>query len=110
MSETGSSWQQELPATAEHAADARRWVDQHAKHPAATLLAAELYAAVLSTEPGVILMTVSTYGRRLRITAYGPRPITVAALSDLGGQILSALADRHGTSPDGCGLYAEITR
>ena len=110
MSETGSSWQQELPATAEHAAVARRWVAQHVAHPAAALIAAELHRAVLTTRPAVILMTVSTAGRRVRITAYGPQPITVAALSDLGAQILSALADHHGTSPDGCGLYAEITR
>jgi hypothetical protein len=73
MPESGSSWQQRLPGRPEFGRIARRWVVSHVNHPYADVLAAELWATAMTTDPrpDLILMTVSTVGRRVRITAHG---------------------------------------
>lgn len=79
--------QAEFAGAPEHARQARKWVASQVGHPDAELLTAELYAAVLSTDPERVLMTVTDRDIRVRITAYGSRPVPLGSLTDLGGRI-----------------------
>ncbi len=100
--------QMAFPSAPEQAHAAREWVAEQTGHPYTALVAAELWNAVASTNPTSVLMTVTVFDNTLRITAYGSAPVPAQVLTDVGGQILSTLADRHGTAPDGCGLYADL--
>jgi hypothetical protein len=51
MPESGSSWQQRLPGRPEFGRIARRWVAEHVDHPYADVLAAELWATAMTTDP-----------------------------------------------------------
>ena len=76
--------------------------------PDAPVIAAALFEAVLPSGPGRVLLVVTTEGRRTRISVYGDRP--VQPLHGDTAQTISALTDSHGTTPDHCGLRADITR
>lgn len=100
--------QMAFPGAPEHAHAARQWVAEQARHPYADLLTAELWNAVVAVCTESVLMTVTTRGSAVRITAHGARLVPPGALTVIGRQIVSTLADRYGVAPDGCGIYAEI--
>ncbi|MFI0897765.1 hypothetical protein [Streptomyces sp. NPDC020983] len=106
---TGTSWQRTFPATATDARAARQWAAMHAVHPDARQVAAELYLAVLASRPSLIEMTVSTAGRRRRISASGSGPLVQHGLRGPGGIIIRALSAAHGLTVDERGLWAELT-
>lgn len=97
-----------LPGEPSAASAARHWVADQITHPYAELLAGELFTAVLATGSSQVLMTVSSLGGLIRITVYGSLPVSLAAVSDVGRQILAAVADRVGVAPDMCGLWVEV--
>lgn len=73
-----------FPGSPEHTRPAAQLVTERARHLHAELLATMLFAAVLTAQPDTVLMTVSRAGRAVRITAYTPGPIPLAALNDVG--------------------------
>ncbi|MFI6251533.1 hypothetical protein [Streptomyces sp. NPDC051016] len=91
------------PATA---ADLRLWVARRVPHPDAPLIAHELFIAVLASGTDVIEMTLSTAGRRLRITATGQAQLSLRHSHGPGWQIVAGLARINGVTPDECGLWA----
>lgn len=108
MPDTGQSWQQHFTAQTAAARSVRAWVATRITHADASLLAGELFNAVLATRPDTIRMTVSTAGFRARITASGPVPLPLHALRGAGAHIIRALAHSCGTAPDDCGIWAEL--
>ncbi len=110
MPETGQSWQRRFVAAAEHAYAARVWVAKYVPHEDAEQIAAELFNAVLGSRTATIEMTVSTAGRRTRISAAGDAPLALLNVWGPGGLIIRGIAPAHGTTPDSRGVWAEITR
>lgn len=108
MPETGTSWQRAFPAEAIEARAVRDWVALHAIHPDARQVAQELYLAVLASHPSTVQMTVSTAGRRRRITATGTWPLVLHGLRGAGREIILGLSSAYGVSPDDRGLWAEL--
>lgn len=109
MPETvGRSWQRAIPAEPAQAAAVRAWAHERTGHPDAQQLAGELFIAVLVTMPQAVTMTVSTAGRRARITASGTRPLPLHALHGPGRRIIAHLSAVHGVTPDGAGIWAEL--
>lgn len=97
-----------FPGVPAAAGEARRFVAHRVTHPYADLLVGELFAAVLAAGSYEVLVTVTRPGGRIRITAYGTMPMSLAVVPEVSRQILSTLADRIGVAPDMCGLWAEI--
>lgn len=106
MSESGHTWQRAFKARPAEAAAVRSWTSGRAMHLDAPLVAHELFVSVLGTQPDAIDMTISTAGRRIRITAEGPIELTPRHTHGPGWQIVSALSLRTGVTPDCCGLWA----
>lgn len=108
MPQSGQSWQRAFPAEALQARAARAWVRTHTAHEDAAQIVGELFVAVLAVHPSKVLMTISTSGPRMRVTAAGDRPLPLHCLQGPGRAILGALASLHGSSPDDCGVWAEL--
>ena len=106
--ESGHSWQRAF--TVDAGRDARAWVAAHVLHADAALIAAELWNAVLATDPDKIELTVSTAGDRARITAAGPEPMPDHALYGPGASLVWELSTRHGIAPDTRGIWAEVVQ
>lgn len=110
MPETGQTWQRRFAAQAEQAGEVRTWVGARLSHEDAQVLANELFIAVMAARPGSVQMTVSTADTRARIIATGDDPLPITSVHGPGRSILRALATVHGTTPDECGLWAEVTQ
>jgi hypothetical protein len=108
MPESGQSWQRTFPAEAQQARAARAWVHAHIAHEDAAQIVGELFVAVLAVHPSKVLMTISTSGPRMRLTAAGDRTLPLHSLQGPGRSILGALAPLHGSSPDDRGVWAEL--
>jgi hypothetical protein len=108
MSETGRTWQRSFKGHASEAAEVRAWTAKRATHDDAVQVAHELYAAVLGSGADVIDMTLSTAGRRLRITATGTTRLSLRHSHGPGWQIIAGLARTTGTTADEHGLWAQL--
>ncbi|MGW2379322.1 hypothetical protein [Streptomyces sp. NPDC001658] len=78
------------------------------KHADAPLLAHELYIAVLGSGSPAVEMTLSTAGKRIRITAEGASRLPLLYSHGPGWQIISGLANLSGLTTDECGVWAQI--
>ncbi|MCW5252255.1 hypothetical protein [Streptomyces sp. SHP 1-2] len=105
----GQSWQRAFKGLPQQAGTARRWAGSRAGHADAEQVLGELFAAVLSAGPDLVTVTVSTAGSRVRITVTGSERLPARLPSGLGRTIVAALSARSGTTPDGCGLWAQLT-
>ncbi|MEV0034762.1 hypothetical protein [Streptomyces sp. NPDC050804] len=113
MSESGHTWRQAYKGHPSEAAQVRDWIRSRLDHDDAPLIANELFVAVLGSltarRPDVIEMTISTAGRRIRITATGQHPLPVLQVHGPGALIISRLTESSGVSVDGFGLWAQLT-
>jgi hypothetical protein len=108
MPEVGRSWQKAFKGEPIEATHVRLWTTGRVKHPDAPLIAHELYVAVLGSGSPIVEMTLSTAGRRIRITATGLDPLPLINSHGPGWQIITGLADRTGLTTDECGLWAQL--
>jgi hypothetical protein len=108
MSETGRTWQRSFKGHASEAAPLRAWVTSRTAHDDAVQIAHELFVAVLGSGTDIIEMTLSTAGRRLRITATGAERLAVRHSHGPGWQIIAGLSQRTGVTTDEQGLWAQI--
>jgi hypothetical protein len=108
MPESGHAWQKAFKGEPIEARHVRLWVAGRVKHCDAPTIAHELYIALLSSGAPVIEMTLSTAGRRIRITALGTDPLDVLYSHGPGWQIISGLSHRSGLTTDECGLWAQV--
>lgn len=109
MGETGQSWQRRFEALPEQAAAARRWTRARVELHDAEQIVGELFIALLGTVPDAITLTLSTAGTRVRITATGPVELPVSRTHGPGRHIVRALSRVSGITPDGRGLWAQLT-
>lgn len=108
MPESGQSWQRAFAAAADQAHAAREWVATHLRHEDARTLASELFTAVLAAAPDKIAMTVSTAGRRARISASGPAELPLTSTHGPAYWLIRGLSTATGVTPDRCGLWADL--
>ncbi|MFH8530445.1 hypothetical protein ACH4GE_18745 [Streptomyces tendae] len=109
MPETGQSWQRTFKGLPDQARAARKWGRERVEHADVEQVLGELFAAVLGSAPDLITVTVSTAGDRLRLTAVGPEDLPARHTHGPGRRIIAALSARSGVTPDGCGLWAQLT-
>lgn len=98
----------ELDPVPDAPAAAGHWAAERLGIPGAEALAAVLAAAVLTTKPSRILLTITREDGRVRIIAYGSSPVSEDALTPVGRGIVAAFAAAHGVTPEGAGLWAEL--
>lgn len=110
MPETGRTWQKPFKGLPREAWKVRRWTAARVDSPDAVLVAHELFVAVLGTRPDTVEMTLSTAGRRIRITATGPLPLALHHSHGPGSRIVAGLARITGRTPDARGVWAELPR
>jgi hypothetical protein len=108
MPESGHTWQKSFKGQPIEAAHVRLWTRGRVKHPDAPLIANELYVAVLGSGASVIEMTLSTAGKRIRITAQGPEPLPLINSHGPGWLVVSGLSHHAGLTTDECGLWAQL--
>lgn len=108
MSETGRTYRRLFKGHAVEAAEVRAWTATRTGHADATLVAHELFVAILGSGADVIDMHLSTAGARLRISAIGPAPLPVLHSHGPGRQIVIALSRITGATDDEHGLWAEL--
>ncbi len=108
MPETGHSWCRAFEAVPASAPAVRRWTRDRTTRVDAPAIAHELFAAVLTTEPDAVEMTLSTAGARARITAHGARGPLVWLVDEPGRRIVAALSRQSGFTHDARGLWADL--
>ncbi|MFI6639931.1 hypothetical protein [Streptomyces sp. NPDC050504] len=109
MSESGQSWQTVFKGLPEEAARIRSWTASRVTHEDAPLIANELFVAVLGPperRPTVVEMTISTSGRRIRLTATGTAPLPFLQIHGPGGILITHLSQTSGVSADFHSLWA----
>ncbi|MFD8072139.1 hypothetical protein ACFV3E_05750 [Streptomyces sp. NPDC059718] len=109
MPETGHTWRIEFAAQPTEAPMVREWVSLRLDHPDAAQVANELFVSVLSTGSPRVEMTLSTAGRRSRITAAGSIEMSLRHSHGPGFAIVSALSTLYGLNTDGLGVWAQLT-
>lgn len=110
MPESGHTWRRAFKASPAEARALRRWAAGRANHPHAATVANELFVALLATRPDVIEMTVSTAGRRIRLTATAPAHPVLRLTRGRAKALVTALTLAHGISDDRCALWAELVQ
>ncbi|NUS83633.1 MAG: hypothetical protein HOY75_13030 [Streptomyces sp.] len=108
MSETGRTWRLAFKGHPSEAAEVRAWTRKRSPHPDAPAVAHELFVAVLGSGADLIEMTLSTAGRRLRITAVGPALLTTRHTHGPGWRIVDGLSRTSGVTTDEHGLWAQL--
>ncbi|MET8114050.1 MULTISPECIES: hypothetical protein [Streptomyces] len=109
MSETGQSWHLEFKAHPAEAHRVREWAAYRLSHPDAAQVANELFVSVLASGTQTVEMTLSTAGRRARITAAGSVELKLHHSHGPGLSIVASLSTHSGVNTDGCGLWAQLT-
>ncbi|MET8401376.1 hypothetical protein ACWD9K_20010 [Streptomyces sp. 900116325] len=113
MSESGQTWRMAFKGLPEEASHVRAWTGSHLHHADAPLIANELFVAILGhrieRRPAVIELTISTAGKRIRISASGSRPLPALQSHGPGALIISQLSDSSGSSTDFHSLWAQLT-
>lgn len=110
MVDRGQSWQRTFKGLTSQGRAVRQWTYARIDHPDAVQIAHELFVTVLNGSPDVIEMTLSTAGGRVRITALGPQELPVRHSHGPGRCIIAALSALCGTTPNGCGMWAQLTK
>jgi hypothetical protein len=110
MADSGQSWQRIFKGLPEQARAVRQWTRARVEHVDAEQVANELFVAVLGGAPLEVELTLSTADTRLRITARGPAELALRHTYGPGRRIISALAALSGETPDGRGLWAQLTK
>ncbi|MFI2714855.1 hypothetical protein ACH5AI_00725 [Streptomyces collinus] len=108
MPESGHTWQKAFKGEPIEAAHVRLWTRGRVKHLDAPLIADELFVAILGSGAGFIEMTLSTAGKRIRITAQGPEPLPIINSHGPGWMVVSGLSHHAGLTTDECGLWAQL--
>ena len=112
MSESGHTWRLVFKGHPAEAARVRQWTRGRLDHLDASQIANELFIAILGSSPArrpdTIEITISTAGRRARITATGGHPLPLLQIHGPGALIIDRLAQSHGVSLDGYGLWAQL--
>jgi hypothetical protein len=106
MTTDGQSWQRAFKGLPDEARAVRQWTRGRLAHPDSEQVANELFTAILGSRPDVITVTLSTAGRRLRITATGPAELPARLTHGPGRQIIRALSALSGVTPDSRGMWA----
>lgn len=104
---TGVTYGRPFKGHAAEAAEVRAWTRSRVPHPDAPRIAHELFVAILGSGADTIDITLSTAGRRLRITATGPHPLPLRHSHGPGWPIVAALCSTTGITTDECGLWAQ---
>lgn len=110
MPETGHTWQKRFKGLPDEAWKVRRWAAARVDSEDVVLVAHELFVAVLGTKPDTVEMTLSTAGRRTKVTATGPRPMALRHSNGPGSVLVAGLARITGRTTDGRGVCAELPR
>ncbi|MEV5289902.1 hypothetical protein AB0K64_01515 [Streptomyces sp. NPDC053741] len=110
MPETGHSWTRQFEAHPGTARLVRCWVTLRLRDLDASQVANELFIAVIATGTRTVEMTLSTAGTRSRITAAGSRVLSLRHSHGPGFTIVSGLASTSGTTADGRGVWAQLTK
>lgn len=108
MSESGQTWQRGFKGAAIEAAGVRAWTRTRTRHPDAPQIANELFVALLQSGADVVEMAISTAGTRTRITASGQTPLSLRHSHGPGWRLIAGLSLSTGTTPDECGLWAQL--
>ncbi|MFD3485778.1 hypothetical protein [Streptomyces sp. NPDC058665] len=112
MSESGHTWSLVFKGHPAEAARVREWTRGRLTHDDAPAVANELFIAVLGSSPAgrpdVIEITISTAGRRARITADGTYRLPVVQTYGPGDLIIDRLSQSSGVTDDGHGLWAQF--
>lgn len=110
MPEEGRTWQKKFQGLPREAWAVRRWTAARVDSEDVVLVAHELFVAVLGTRPDTVEMTLSTAGRRTKVTATGPRPMALRHSHGPGVTLIAGLARITGPTADARGVWAELPR
>lgn len=112
MSESGHTWRLAFKGHPAEAARVRQWTRGHLAHGDAPVVANELFIAVLGSSPALhpnaIEITISTAGRRARISAHSAHPLPTLRAHGAGALIIDRLSQSSGVTPGGYGLWAQL--
>lgn len=112
MSESGHTWRLAFQSHPAEAARVRRWTGVRLAYDDAPTIANELFIAILGSSPSrrtdAIEITISTAGRRARITASGAYRLPVVQTHGPGALIINRLSQSSGVTANGYGLWAQF--
>jgi hypothetical protein len=108
MSETGSTWQRAFKAHPSEARAVRAWTTDRTRHPDASLVADELFLAILASGTDAVEMELSTAGDRLKVTATGHERLSLRHSHGPGWRIIDGLSRINGVTTDEHGLWAQL--
>jgi len=108
MSETGTTYRRTFKGLPIEAAEVRAWTRTRTNHPDAQQITHELFVAILGSGADTIDITLSSAGRRLRITATGPQPLPLRHSHGPGWPIVAALSTSTGITTDEHGVWAQM--
>ncbi|MEU0695748.1 hypothetical protein ABZ349_17395 [Streptomyces niveus] len=112
MSESGYTWRLVFRGHPAEAARVRQWTRGRLTHRDAPAIANELFIAILGSSParrpGAIEITISTAGRRARISAGGAHTLPMLQPIGPGALIIDRLSQASGVTADGYGLWAQL--
>ncbi|WP_405797858.1 hypothetical protein [Streptomyces sp. NBC_01506] len=112
MSESGHTWRLVFKGHPAEAVRVRQWTGDRLTHRDAPAIANELFIAILGNSPArcsaAIEITLSTAGRRARISADGAHPLPMLQTHGPGALIIARLSQSSGVTADGYGLWAQL--
>ncbi|MFC8825587.1 hypothetical protein ACFT9I_09555 [Streptomyces sp. NPDC057137] len=112
MSESGHTWRLVFKGHPAEAARVRRWTRGRLTYDDAPTIANELFIAVLGSSPtqrpDAIEITLSTAGRRARVTAACAYRLPLVQAHGPGALIIDRLSQSSGVTANGYGLWAQF--
>ncbi|MFI6084116.1 hypothetical protein ACIBBB_24575 [Streptomyces sp. NPDC051217] len=114
MSESGHTWRLVFKGHPAEAARVRQWTRGRLTHRDAPAIANELFVAILGSSPArrpnAVEITISTAGRRARISASGAHPLPMLQVHGPGVLIIDRLSQSYGATADGYGVWARLVQ